>query len=395
MKYTQREKKLIQLIKQKKLSQSHHFDHLKRVANFALLLADKYEGDKEVVTAAALLHDLGRTNRKTRGKQTAIEGARLSKKLLEKAKYSSGQVKLIIRVIAEHDQPDFHSEILESRILKDADFIDGFGARGVMRSVLYAGETSEGVDEAVDRLRVRGRQRLDGLEFVESKRMAWKLYRFTDLFLSEFEKELSLGDVFYSGKLIVLEGISGCGKDTQAKMLKQYFEREGKKAVIVNHPTDFMKKLWRLWRKEVDDRSSELFLMLADRARMVNKKIIPALKKGKMVISSRSSVSSQIYQAVDDETAAFARFCFSFEPVADILFYLKVSPSVALKRVDARVKHKKEKDRGFFGSKQKQQQKRLEEVLLQYPNVIEINASGDKQKVHKHLVGWVERLEKL
>jgi len=386
MKFNAIEKKLIQLIKQQSLSLSHKFDHLNRVVKYAVELGKIYKGRREILIAAGLLHDLGRGKTEYRGKQSAEIGAELAKPLLKKAGYSVKEIDLICQIIAEHDQPEFHSKLIESRILKDADYLDGFGGRGIMRSIMYAGETGGGIDEAVNRLRRKGRERLKGLELLESKRLGWKLHRFTELFLAEFEKIESLKSVTYAGKFIVLEGISGSGKDTQAELLLQYFKNKGKQVLLVNHPTMFLKKLWRLWRLEADDRLSEAFLMMADRVRMVKAKILPALNKGEIVISTRSSISAQVYQQEEGIPAEFYRYCFKFEPIADLLIYLDLSVEEALRRTDARVKMKKEKDRGFFGKKQERQQKLFKKILKKYSNVVKVKAEGSIDQVHQRLV---------
>jgi len=386
MKFNTREKKLLQLIKQQSLSNSHKFDHLNRVVEYAIELGRIYKGRREILVAAGLLHDLGRGKIKYRGKKSAEIGAELAVSILKKAGYVSKDIDVICQIIAEHDQPEFHSRLIESRILKDADYLDGFGGRGIMRSIMYAGETGGGIDEAVNRLRKKGRARLKGLELLESKRLGWKLYRFTELFLTEFEKIESLKSVTYSGKFIVLEGISGSGKDTQAELLLKYFENKGKQVLLVNHPTMFLKKLWRLWRLEADDRLSEAFLMMADRVRMVRTEILSALNKGMIVISTRSSVSAQVYQREKGITAEFYRYCFKFEPIADLLIYLDLSAEEALKRTDSRVKMKKEKDRGFFGKKQERQQKLFKKILKNYPNVVKVKAEGLADQVHQRLV---------
>ena len=391
MKFSSREKKLIQLVKETKISPSHDFDHLKSVASFSLQLQEVHGGDKDVLVAASLLHDISRADSKFRGKESAKRAAELSNDLLEKANYNAGEIKKVTRAIKEHDQPGFHSKKIESKILKDADFLDGFGARSVLRSVMYAGETGESVREAIERVGVKGKKRLGGLEFTESKRLGWKLHRFSELFLAELERNDAIKDSAYSGKLIVLEGISGSGKNTQAGLLGRYLNKKRIKNSVVHHPTDLLKRLWKSWRSEVDDRASEAFLMLADRVRMVSDEILPKLNKGEVLISTRSSISAQVYQQNGDFSDAFYRLAFSFEPVPDLLIYLDLSTKEALKRADKRVRQGKEKSRGFFGKQQGVQRERYSEVLKHYPNVTAVDALGSKEEVHGRVVACFEK----
>ena len=47
------------------------------------------------------------------------------------------------------------------------------------------------------------------------------------------------------GKLITLEGISGTGKETQAKLLQKFLGGRGIKAEIVYHPSPDLKKIFK------------------------------------------------------------------------------------------------------------------------------------------------------
>jgi dTMP kinase len=259
---------------------------------------------------------------------------------------------------------------------------------------VYATETGGGIEEAVHRLQVKAKKRLEGLEFVESRRLGWKLYRLVEVFLNEFGKISGFEDVSYAGKFVVLEGISGSGKDTQAKLLSDYLVSQGKKARVVNHPTEFFKGIWKQWREEVDDRNSELFMLLADRVRMVLSEILPALKRGEIVISTRSSVSAQAYQASGGVDESLMRFMFTFEPVADLLVYLDLPVEMALERADERVKKGSEQDRGFFGDRQTKQKEQYEKVMVAYPNIIRIDAGGSVEEVFELVKSsWVEKCD--
>ena len=128
--------------------------------------------------------------------------------------------------------------------------------------------------------------------------------------------------MIHQGKLIVFEGISGTGKETQAKLLKKYLTSKGILSQIVYHPTPDLKEVLSLWRKKrAIDHSTEIYLLLADRSDRVRQAIKPALAKGEWVISLRNWMSALVYQATTAEerswvTQEFARF----EPKSDHLF---------------------------------------------------------------------------
>ena len=99
------------------------------------------------------------------------------------------------------------------------------------------------------------------------------------------------------GKLIVFEGISGTGKETQAKLLRDYLSKQKITTQIVYHPTPEMKTILSTWRKlRKIDSIPQVYLLLADRADRVRKVILPALNRGDWVISLRSYLSALVYQ---------------------------------------------------------------------------------------------------
>lgn len=101
------------------------------------------------------------------------------------------------------------------------------------------------------------------------------------------------------GRLIALEGIDGCGKSTQAKLL---FESIGEAdALLTSEPgaTSLGARLRRLLldpeMPEVCEHA-EALLLAADRAEHVFEVISPALARGLWVVSDRYSGSTYAYQ---------------------------------------------------------------------------------------------------
>ena len=140
------------------------------------------------------------------------------------------------------------------------------------------------------------------------------------------------------GKLIVLEGISGTGKETQAKLLKEYLTTQNITSHIVYHPTPALKEVLNVWRKERSiDHITEIYLLLADRSDRVRQVIIPALARGEWVISLRNSLSALVYQAKTEAERAWVTQEFSrFEPKPDVLFFFDIPPEAAMQRIKKR-----------------------------------------------------------
>ena len=100
---------------------------------------------------------------------------------------------------------------------------------------------------------------------------------------------------------ISFEGCEGSGKSTQSKLLKEWFENEGKSVVLTREPggTTLGKNLRRILLDnetgEIAPRS-EALLYAADRAHHVFTLIRPALERGDVVITDRYFDSSIAYQ---------------------------------------------------------------------------------------------------
>ena len=107
------------------------------------------------------------------------------------------------------------------------------------------------------------------------------------------------------GKFIVFDGGEGCGKSTQAQLLKQVFEASGSRVLLVRDPgSTTVGELIRaiLLNPENDQMSMrcEMLLYMAARAQMMKQIILPALESGAVVISDRFVSSTLAYQLGGD-----------------------------------------------------------------------------------------------
>ncbi|MFH1269706.1 MAG: dTMP kinase [Candidatus Omnitrophota bacterium] len=103
------------------------------------------------------------------------------------------------------------------------------------------------------------------------------------------------------GKFITFEGSEGCGKSTQSKLLYQYLKRRGFRAVYLREPggTEISEKIRKILLDHKNDSMTpmaEMLLYMAARAQIVSEIIIPALKKGKIIICDRFLDSTLAYQ---------------------------------------------------------------------------------------------------
>jgi len=104
-----------------------------------------------------------------------------------------------------------------------------------------------------------------------------------------------------SGQFVVLEGVDGVGKTTQVGLLSNWLEAEDVPHISVREPGgtavgEAIRELV-LGRAELEvPAESELFLILAARAALVQHVIRPALREGKLVLADRFALSTLAYQ---------------------------------------------------------------------------------------------------
>lgn len=130
---------------EKELSCSaHNMDHVMRVYNLSLHLAEGEKVDLEVIKAAALLHDIARAredNDRSGNINHAILGSQMAISILKKLGFSKEKIKHIQDCIISHryrtgDEP----KTKEAQILFDADKLDALGAIGVARGFVWVGK---------------------------------------------------------------------------------------------------------------------------------------------------------------------------------------------------------------------------------------------------------------
>ena len=101
------------------------------------------------------------------------------------------------------------------------------------------------------------------------------------------------------GKLIVFEGLDGCGKSTQLARAAERLCARGLDVVERREPTDgeFGRKIRAMARSGVAVApETELEWFFADRREHMDDVVGPALAAGRIVLSDRSYISTVAYQ---------------------------------------------------------------------------------------------------
>ncbi len=189
------------------------------------------------------------------------------------------------------------------------------------------------------------------------------------------------------GKLIVFEGVSGTGKETQAKLLQKFLTKKGIISHIVFHPSPELKEILSKWRKDrAIDEVTETYLLLADRSSRVRQDILPALEKGEWVISLRNYVSGLVYQGKTEARRRWIAKEFSrFEPKPDFLFHFDITPKDAMKRI-----LKRGEPLGKFETPNLLNEKRnnYRKVLKNIPHIT-IDVSSSINEIHRNMLKYI------
>lgn len=132
---------------------AHDAEHVYRVLYNALDIAEHEEGvDYDVLIAACILHDIGRTRQfKDKKRNHAAEGGDMAAAFLKKIDFLTDKIAHVKQCILTHRyRSKKPPATLEAKILFDADKVDVAGAIGVARTLFYQGHVGTalyGVDK--------------------------------------------------------------------------------------------------------------------------------------------------------------------------------------------------------------------------------------------------------
>lgn len=193
------------------------------------------------------------------------------------------------------------------------------------------------------------------------------------------------------GRFIVFEGLDGCGKTTQAKMLSDFLSSQGVQCLHVREPggTAVGNKLREILLdpETVLTRWGEVLLLAAARAQLVQDVIRPALARGEIVVCDRYLFSSLAYQGYGLEQNVELVRQVNLEAVGGLMpdwtFLLDIEPEAGLSRQANRrgldrIEQRKE---GFF-------QRVVEgyQQLAKDYGLIRLDGTASVQAIHRQVV---------
>ena len=139
---------------------------------------------------------------------------------------------------------------------------------------------------------------------------------------------------------IVFEGLDGSGKGTQITLLADFLKEKKRNVVLTKEPTQsspqgsVIRKVLANQTKIIPEKLQDLFCQ--DREWHLKNIIIPALKRGDIVISDRyffSTIAYGIADGLNQEVLLQKNKSFL---LPDIVFYLDVKPAVCFERIKKR-----------------------------------------------------------
>jgi len=138
-------------------------------------------------------------------------------------------------------------------------------------------------------------------------------------------------------KFIVFDGIDGSGKTSQAKMLAKWLRKKGKNVLFTHEPTRTTKLgryIEKRIRRGVDNKAELLDLYTRDREAHLKNEIIPAMKKGRIVVCDRYYYSTLAYQLPEKKWKSYVLGFLK----PDIAFIYDVPAETAIKRIEKSIK---------------------------------------------------------
>ena len=142
----QKFQKIKEIVEKELSCSAHSINHVMRVYNLALHLAENEDVDFDVLKASALLHDIARVkedNDPTGKTDHAILSSEMAVPILKKLSFSEEKIKHIQDCIISHRyRTGNEAKTKEAQILFDADKLDTLGAIGIARSFVWVGRNN-------------------------------------------------------------------------------------------------------------------------------------------------------------------------------------------------------------------------------------------------------------
>lgn len=171
-------------------SGGHDAEHTLRVYRNALLIASQEQNcDLEIVSLAALLHDVDDH------KLFHTENNANARSFLAEQGISETKIDLIcdaVNSVSFSQNRDRKPETLEGQIVQDADRLDALGAVGIARTFAYGGEYGRSMEASIQHFHDKLLLLKDQMNTAAARRMAEDRHEFMVAFLEELHSETGM-----------------------------------------------------------------------------------------------------------------------------------------------------------------------------------------------------------
>jgi len=139
----------------------------------------------------------------------------------------------------------------------------------------------------------------------------------------------------YPGRLIVVEGIDGSGKSTQAALLRKWLESEGIPVIFTEwNSSQLVRQTTKLGKKKKFLTPTTFSLLHAtDFGDRLQHQILPGLKAGAIVVSDRYAYTAFARDVVRGVDRGWVRDLYGFAIRPDLTFYFRVSIETSIERI--------------------------------------------------------------
>ena len=201
----------------------------------------------------------------------------------------------------------------------------------------------------------------------------------------------------HNAKFITFEGIDGCGKATQARLLLEHMNNSGVETILVREPggTNISESIREILLHsnsgKMGDRTESL-LMTASRAQLTQEIIVPNIEQGKFVIADRYSDSTLAYQGggrnLDIEWLIELNNYATFTLLPDITLFVDIRPEEALRRLD----NNKDRIEGIGIEFQTRVRKTYHELAERFNDrYVILDGYGEKGDIHRKVLNEMRR----
>ncbi len=176
---------------------SHGWPHVLRVLSIALKLAKEYENiDLRALSIATILHDIGRSMELKTREHHAIISAKYAEKILKCLGYDEKFIAKVKEVILYHSyslvrERKITTNLIEAKILSDADKLDALGAIGIARVTMYSALIGRTIEDTIKHFEEKIINLKNLVETPKAKKIAEEKTKIVEYYLNTLKRELT------------------------------------------------------------------------------------------------------------------------------------------------------------------------------------------------------------